>query len=197
MGTTKIASPQDLQKELITLLAHAEGVNPSREKLASAMRDLASRVAAKGLEPWLEHTLSPGYQAEKDFLKPYRTLADAANVTGNDDYGKPGATIWYWKPEFSRDLLMGYDWVVEHNPELLEQTARQMPRRTHKTIGRVGTRNLGEIYKMMQGEIWSPNGQARKMIGRVGLDHTSMSVGDIIQIGSQYHFVDRVGFERL
>lgn len=31
----------------------------------------------------------------------------------------------------------------------------------------------------MQGEVWSPNGEARPLIRRAGLHHTSMSVGDI------------------
>ena len=34
------------------------------------------------------------------------------------------------------------------------------------------------VFMQMQGEIWSPNGEARPLIKKLGLGHTSMSVGD-------------------
>ena len=49
----------------------------------------------------------------------------------------------------------------------------------------------------MQGENWSPNGEARNLIGSLGLSHTSMSVGDIIEIDGNLFFVDRHGFKKL
>lgn len=39
---------------------------------------------------------------------------------------------------------------------------------------------LDDIYWSMQGENWSPNGEARDMIEDAGVHHTSMSVGDVI-----------------
>ena len=39
---------------------------------------------------------------------------------------------------------------------------------------------LGQVYKQMQGENWSPNGDARRLIARRGLKHTSLSVGDVV-----------------
>jgi len=41
----KIANPQDLQDELRRLVAYCESDQPSRERLASDLNDLASRVA--------------------------------------------------------------------------------------------------------------------------------------------------------
>lgn len=35
------------------------------------------------------------------------------------------------------------------------------------------------------------------MLSSLGLDHTSMSVGDVVQIGSTFHMVDGSGFERI
>jgi hypothetical protein len=40
---------------------------------------------------------------------------------------------------------------------------------------------LFDIYLVMQGETWSPEGEARELILRSGLKHTSMSVGDLIE----------------
>lgn len=41
----KIASPEELQTELRTLLAYSESPNPSRGRVAGALRGLADRVA--------------------------------------------------------------------------------------------------------------------------------------------------------
>lgn len=35
-----------------------------------------------------------------------------------------------------------------------------------------------DVYTQMQGEFWSPNGEARPLIKKLGLGHTSMSIGD-------------------
>jgi len=40
--------------------------------------------------------------------------------------------------------------------------------------------NLEDIFEKMQGEHWSPNGEARPFIESLDLDHTSMSVGDCV-----------------
>jgi hypothetical protein len=47
---------------------------------------------------------------------------------------------------------------------------------------------------MMQGENWSPQGEARDMVSNSNTGHTSMSVGDIMKVGSTYLMVDRFGF---
>lgn len=57
--------------------------------------------------------------------------------------------------------------------------------------------DLQNLYVFMQGENWSPNGEARDLIKGLGLKHTSMSVGDIIldtETG-EYHIVDFAGFK--
>jgi len=47
----KIASPKELASELRALVVYAEGSNPSRQRLASALQNLAGRVAANPLAP--------------------------------------------------------------------------------------------------------------------------------------------------
>lgn len=39
--------------------------------------------------------------------------------------------------------------------------------------------DLEDLFYNMQGEVWSPNGEARDLIKSKGLYHTSMSIGDI------------------
>ena len=66
---------------------------------------------------------------------------------------------------------------------------------------------LQDIFWYMQGENWSPNGEATELIRLLGLHHTSMSVGDVlyrevadIQTGEWrqiYHIVDTCGFKHV
>ena len=78
----KIASPNELASELRSLLAYAEGDQPSREKLASGLRALAQRVASSLPElRGLLSTLSrlPG--------------VDEAYIT--DQWREGSDTLWY------------------------------------------------------------------------------------------------------
>jgi len=58
---------------------------------------------------------------------------------------------------------------------------------------------LEAIFSVMQGENWSPNGEARPFIEGTPVRHTSMSMGDQIyfpQSGKCYE-VDVVGFKEI
>ena len=55
--------------------------------------------------------------------------------------------------------------------------------------------DLNDIYSEMQGEKWSPNGEARPLIQKLGLSHTSMSIGDLVKQKSILYVVASVGFE--
>ena len=56
---------------------------------------------------------------------------------------------------------------------------------------------LNNVYRNMQGEVWSPHGEARELIKSKGLDHTSMSMGDVIVVDGEVHVVARFGFQHL
>lgn len=71
----KIASPEELTTEIRTLLAYAEGENPSREKLAADLTALAERVGgtektASGQD--LFHMVVP----QRAVMKMYSRLED-------------------------------------------------------------------------------------------------------------------------
>ena len=53
------------------------------------------------------------------------------------------------------------------------------PPRTHVYIREVKADDLGQVYRRMQGCVWSPNGEARPIIAAAGVHHTSMSIGDV------------------
>jgi len=50
---------------------------------------------------------------------------------------------------------------------------------THRLVKVVSAISLDDVYQQMQGEVWSPRGEARPLIERLHLSHTSMSAGDI------------------
>ena len=119
---------------------------------------------------------------------------EQGQYTDLGDVYEPGPTeIWYWKQDAGRDMMMGKNFLVKHgkmpDPNNLEAT--------HVKIGSVKETNPEKIYHMMQGEIWSPEGQARNMIRASGTGHTSMSMGDIVVVDGQPMMVDRFGFAKL
>lgn len=64
-------------------------------------------------------------------------------------------------------------------------------------VATVAAGDLEEVFVAMQGENWSPNGEARDLIRDLGLMHTSMSVGDMILDCStrNLYCCDMVGFK--
>jgi len=54
---------------------------------------------------------------------------------------------------------------------------------THALLGEVEYRaDWQSLYGALQGDFWSPNGEARELILSKGLSHTSMSVGDVLVV---------------
>jgi hypothetical protein len=98
-------------------------------------------------------------------------------------YAPGSSEIWYAKPEFD-----GYLGAVPG--AILSDT--------HIKLGFVPSTDLEQIFCAMQSEHWSPNGEARGLISGLGLDHTSMSVGDVIETPDGVrHLVAGCGFKTL
>lgn len=51
---------------------------------------------------------------------------------------------------------------------------------SHVFVMRITAKDLEDCYVKMQGENYSPNGEARDLIESLGLWHTSMSVNDVV-----------------
>jgi len=141
--------------------------------------------------------------ANKIAIFSYSKLSDAVEVTGNDDYLPGKSKIWYAKHDPQRDLMFGYNYVQKHPDDvypvvrdLFTDVSRHIGI-THVLLGTMQRTDLGTIYEDLQGEKWSPNGEARSLLTRLGLKHTTMSVGDIIQQGNRFYFVDRMGFKQI
>lgn len=96
--------------------------------------------------------------------------------------------VWYMKPDFFRDGILG-----RAMPQANNLAATHVHLRDVET-----TKGLDDVFHVMQGEIWSPNGEARDLIMSKGLGHTSMSMGDVIvdDVGN-VHVVAMVGFKAI
>ena len=118
----------------------------------------------------------------------YTTLNDASTL--HTELANGSTEIWYSKSKHFRDMTGGARFLAKHR--LLPTTDTLS--KTHSKIGSINTVDLNKIYGLMQGETWSPNGEARDVIGQSESAHTSMSVGDIIKMNGIMHMVDNHGF---
>jgi hypothetical protein len=77
--------------------------------------------------------------------------------------------VWYMRTEFFGDGILG-----TKLPNAADLGA------THVHLKDIDADGLDRAFCEMQGEIWSPNGEARDLIESKGLAHTSMCVGDVL-----------------
>jgi hypothetical protein len=96
--------------------------------------------------------------------------------------------VYYMKPDSFSTFILG---VVK--PTIADLNT------THTQLLRIERPSLEEVFHYLQGEVWSPNGEARSLIQRLGLAHTSMSVGDVVHaVDTDEYFVCAViGFDKL
>jgi len=105
----------------------------------------------------------------------------------NDILPEGDMEVWYMKPDFFRDGICG----VKPDRNALD--------RTHVLLGSIKSLipdNLDYAWMELQGERWSPKGNARNLLKAKGLEHTSMSVGDCFRFkNGEVWVVAAFGFE--
>lgn len=94
--------------------------------------------------------------------------------------------VHYMKPEHFRDFILG-----QRAPEIATLSD------THVYLMDVEASEIEDVFLHCQGEVWSPNGEARSLILSKGLAHTSMSVGDVVEEDGRFWHVCPVGFRLL
>jgi hypothetical protein len=95
---------------------------------------------------------------------------------------------------------MKYKVFYAKNPTFLENPGLVVEdlARTHVFLCEVEADSLEQAWWAMQGEYWSPNGEARELIQPpCTRGHTSMSVGDVVQSGGDFYEVSRTGFRKI
>lgn len=135
-------------------------------------------------------------------MEPYKTLQDAGKLESKYAgvyVSGTGTKIWYAKKErqavTARMLFRGF--FTDDDPDLKELPTRESLSKDYVLVGEIGEKELEVVFIAMQGEMWSPNGEAREMIEALGLGHTSLSVGDVIEVDGVMWLVAPVGFKRL
>lgn len=115
----------------------------------------------------------------------YHSLNDAAIVS--DIFSQGNMDVYYVRYPLSsskaetletlRDISFGSEfWEDGFIHRILNNIDE-----THVKIGSIkGSSDIESIFEMLQGEIWSPFGEACDLIETSRAMHTSMSVGDII-----------------
>lgn len=112
----------------------------------------------------------------------YKSLNDAENLHEGD------TEIWYVK-----DTFIEYAW----NGEMKRILDPHNLRKTHTLLGKIDLKDPEEIYCEMQGETWSPRGEANTLIQSLQLTHTSMSMGDVVVVDGKASIVERTGFSTI
>ncbi len=121
----------------------------------------------------------------------YKTLNDCPLFPVGED-----VEIWYARLYSFLIMVISKDNVF--NPDKIGDTHDLLG--TLKSLSGIesgGADELATLYRNLQGEIWSPKGEASDLIRSKGLSHTSMSVGDIIRFknGTMY-MVSPIGWDR-
>jgi len=111
------------------------------------------------------------------------------NLFSFPNFERSKVTVWYNKrysiTAFSNHAKeVGFKLIETHAPVV------EFYSDNHKHL------NLCEqVFAWMQGEIWSPNGEARSLIESIeGVQHTSMMVSDIVQIDKKIFVCAAYGF---
>ena len=94
--------------------------------------------------------------------------------------------VWYMKPSFFRG-------VVGNNPDPNGLSA------SHVHLKDIEADSREDALNRMQAGIWSPNGEALDLIQSKELQHTSMTIGDVLvdEADDAVYQVTAIGFSRV
>ena len=93
--------------------------------------------------------------------------------------------VWYMKPSFFRG-------IVGNSPDPNDLSA------THVHLKDIEADSREDAFARMHANIWSPNGEALDLIQSKGLQHTSMTIGDVlVDETDAVYLVTGIGFSRL
>jgi hypothetical protein len=122
-------------------------------------------------------------------MKSYKSLNDARVIHPGLASGE--THVWYMKPAYIPRFMLG---LAAVRPTSLIPTDPKRLGRTHIWLGKIASVDPEEVFRILQGDVWSPTGEARDLIIGKRLHHTSMSVGDCVVRDGQIYMVDNVGF---
>ncbi len=154
------------------------------------IKDINGLIQSQIINPnniWIKKII----KIEKEKIKQIKSLKDIFSVGPIE--------IWYSRQmkEIKKNWMI-WEYNIQLGKSLKFPKNKQHLRKSHVRLGNVNmTKN--QIFHNMQGEIWSPNGEARQFIKNKGLNHISMSVGDIVfdQRTEESWIVKGIGWKKI
>jgi len=106
------------------------------------------------------------------------------------------ASVYYWDEKIAKNALFGKTPSVQ---KFLTNYRKLVDVPLAEVCDNADSKKTcaEKVYALMQGEKWSPLGEAKDLIQNKGLNHTSMSVGDIVEIEGDFYIARQIGFEEI
>jgi len=113
------------------------------------------------------------------------------------DYGVGGGPAV--KEMIIQNCVRGADAMKKKFGNYAQDFVKAYIDQTHVCLGKIkGTDNIDDLSFLLQGEIWSPEGEARDLIRSKNLCHTSISIGDMVEMeNGDLYLLGFGGFEKL
>jgi hypothetical protein len=93
--------------------------------------------------------------------------------------------VWYMKPSFLRG-------AVGSSPDPDNLPA------THVHLKDIEANDREDALHQMRADVWSPNGEALDLLRSKGLEHTTMTIGDVlVDDTAAVYLATAIGFTRL
>lgn len=122
----------------------------------------------------------------------YRSLNDAGEALNLAGLRYGSTEIWYARAS-TFAAIQSHSMSPDEKVALLGVLNGDLSS-SHVLLGTVAETDLERIFVLMQGEIWSPQGEARTLLLRKGLGHTSMSMGDIVRAKGKLYICASMGW---
>lgn len=128
--------------------------------------------------------------------RSYSSLADAAITTKDERYAGGSVGIWY-----ARGVEL-FGRIVAAEPQGrkgldIVKLARTNLSETHCHLGSIEANDPPTAFRMMDAERWAPGTVANKWIESLGVGHTSMTAGDVLDFRGELLLVELDGFSRI
>ena len=120
----------------------------------------------------------------------YKMPEGAADADDIDFNGNGPTAVWYATPAARKIYSKPISEIKEDGYEL---PTMETINKTHVHLCNVNTTDPKKVVSMLQGENWSPNGEAKDIIRKKGLNHVSITYGDIIVTPDRMVMVTRHG----
>jgi hypothetical protein len=162
-------------------MVYADGASPEAARLyeyAGGTVHVVVYVVGGRDGRWNVQNVQPTDAKFWDF--GYRSLNDAAERHEILGLKKGDTEVWYIRDSKWRNTMMFAGYVGDGEPPNLEGWSVAALPVSHTLLGKVATEDEEAIWMALQANQWSPQGEARPLIQKLGLHHTSMMMGDII-----------------